>query len=91
MRRALDLHASDLNDHIPGLEPGVIGCADQQYNVGRLMNLTHVHSRQKPRWRLLAPTNSGERASTCSSSTLMTLLFTTIASSCGGLKGTGGR
>ena len=43
---------------------GIIGCADQQFNVGGLMNLSHAWNRRALPWRLLAPTNAGERAAT---------------------------
>jgi hypothetical protein len=46
-------------------EHGILGCADQQYNVGRMMNLTHAWSQTSRRsWRLLVPTNSGDRSQT---------------------------
>ena len=37
-------------------EMGVRGCADQQYNVGALMNLTHVWNRRHVPWRRGAAT-----------------------------------
>lgn len=43
---------------------GIVGCADQQYNVGGLMNLTHAWSRLPLSWQLLVATNAGPRANT---------------------------
>ena len=43
---------------------GIIGCADQQFNIGELMNLSHAWNRRALPWSLLAPTNAGERAAT---------------------------
>lgn len=43
---------------------GIVGCGDQQYNVGSILNISHAWSRRPLPWRLLEPTNSGARAAT---------------------------
>ena len=43
---------------------GIRGCGDQLYNVGEIMNESHVWSKLQGPWRTLVPTNRGDTSRT---------------------------